>query len=319
VWEWEYLPDDPDIARDGVGNVSPDHVRTVIAATGRYEQMYRQVGGVATGGRVLSFLNNHATRLLHGTYSDTVGRRLLRAVGGLVAVAGICAYDSDRPRTAQTYYHQALRFAKAAGDRPFGAYVTALLVTQALHSSDHHAAVAFATVGLRAAGPLISPALACDLYAQRAKAYAALGEATNARADIRRAEQLSRRIRLADEPPETGYIQPGLLETQIATALLSLGDLQPAMTFAETAATMATHPRGHANRLVTVTMISLIRRDLDRAATAASAMLDIAHGMESSRLRQRFQTIGELMSPDRTSTVLRGVTERIDIELAIPP
>jgi len=193
-----------------------------------------------------------------------------------------------------------------------------LLVTQALQGSDHRSAVAFATVGLRVAGTSISPALSTELRLQRAKAYAALGEATDARRDIRRAERAHDRIRVDEEPPETSYVQPGLLETQIGAALLSLRDLTVAMTFAEAAASTTTHPRGNVNRLVTVTMISMARGDLDRAAIAASTMLDTARGMESGRLSQRFRTIRALMARHRSSNALREVSERLDLELAIP-
>ncbi len=49
-----------------------------------------------------------------------------------MAVAGICAYDTDAHGLAQRYFHQALRLAKASGDRGLGAYVIALLVNQSL-------------------------------------------------------------------------------------------------------------------------------------------------------------------------------------------
>jgi hypothetical protein len=318
VWEWENLPEDQAVARGGTRTIGSAEVSALVAARGRYEQMYRQVGGVATGSRVLSFLNNHTAPMLRASYSEPVGRQLLRSTGGLVAIAGICAYDSDRQRTAQTFFHQALRFAKAADDRPFGAYIMALLVSQALHTRDDRAAVAYATVGLRAAGPHISPALASDLYAQRAKAHARLHDAGNARRDITQAERAAGRIRASEEPPETGYIQPGLLETQVGTALLHLGDLEPAMTYAEAAAATATHPRGQVNRLITVTLIALARRDLDRAGNAATHMVSLAHGMESSRLRQHFRAIRTLMAPHRSSTTVRDVIDGIDTELAIP-
>ena len=61
-----------------------------------------------------------------------------------VAIAGICAYDSNAQGLAQRYFHQALRLAKASGDRGLGAYVIALLVNQSLFMRDYRQAVAFA-------------------------------------------------------------------------------------------------------------------------------------------------------------------------------
>ncbi|SFX47845.1 hypothetical protein SAMN02787144_1003267 [Streptomyces atratus] len=96
-----------------------------------------------------------------------------------MAVAGICAYDSDAHGLAQRYFHQALRLAKSSGDKGFGGYVVALLVNQSLHLADYRQSVAFAQAALRGAGDHISPALAADLYAMQAKAYACLGDAAH--------------------------------------------------------------------------------------------------------------------------------------------
>lgn len=198
------------------------------AARAHYEQMYRKAGGMATRARIVGFLNTEAAPLLRGSYTDATGRQLHRATGGLVAVAGICAYDSDAHGLAQRYFHQALRLAKASGDRGLGAYVIALLVNQSLHMREFRQAVAFAEAALRAAGHRITPALASDLYAMQAKAYAHLGDAAGALSRIRRAEESAERIHRGHEPDETGYVQPGLVNVQVAEALLSLGKLAAA-------------------------------------------------------------------------------------------
>lgn len=163
MWEWENPPDDADVSRNGPLRVSFDDVAVLRTARAHYEHMYRRAGGIATRGRILAFLNGEAALLLRGPYSDITGRELHRAVGGLVAIAGICSYDSDQQGLAQRYFHQALRLAKASGDRGFGGYVMALLVNQAVYMRDYRQAVAFAEAGTRAAGAHISPALATDL------------------------------------------------------------------------------------------------------------------------------------------------------------
>ena len=56
---------------------------------------------------------------------------------------------------------------------------------------------------LRTAGKHITPALASDLYAMQAKAYAHLGDGTSALSCIRRAETAAERIRRGHEPDES--------------------------------------------------------------------------------------------------------------------
>jgi hypothetical protein len=133
VFEWENPPDDHNISRCQGGRVvTAAHVVMIGEARSRYEQMYRRVGGIPVRPRVLAFLDSQIAPLLRNSYDDATGRRLMRAVGGLVAIAGICMYDTDRQAAAQKYFFDALRLAKASGDRGFGGYIVALLANQAM-------------------------------------------------------------------------------------------------------------------------------------------------------------------------------------------
>ncbi|MFP1628309.1 transcriptional regulator [Streptomyces sp. 5K101] len=293
VWEWENPPEDADVSRAGRTHVSVADIEMLKAARAHYELMYRKAGGIATRSRVVGFLNAETAPLLRGSYSDTLGRQLHRATGGLVAVAGICAYDSDAHGLAQRYFHQALRLAKASGDRGLGAYVIALLVNQSLFMGEYRQAVAFAEAALRAAGRQITPALAADLYAMQAKAYAHLGDAASALRCIRRAESEAERIRPGHEPDETGYVQPGLVNVQVAEALFSLGDLAAAREHAAAAVDTPAHDRGRVHRLAMLSQIELRQGEADRAARTAARMVERAKGMESQRLRDRLRAVRE--------------------------
>lgn len=317
VWEWENPPEDADVSRCGTTRVSLADIEMLRAARAHYEQMYRKAGGVATRARIVGFLNSETAPLLRGSYTDATGRQLHRATGGLVAVAGICAYDSDAHGLAQRYFHQALRLAKASGDRAFGAYIIALLVNQSLFLCQYRQAVAFAESALRAAGPHLTPALAADLFAMQAKAYARLGDGVSALSCIRRAEIAAERIRLGQEPAETGYVQPGLVEVQVAEALLSLGDLEGAHEHAAAAVGRPTHDRGQVHRLAMLTHIELRQGEADRAVVIAMEMTERARGMESQRLRDRLRAVRDDLVASRC-TATTEVAELIDGALRVP-
>jgi hypothetical protein len=317
VWEWENPPEDADVSRNGQTRVRMADIQMLRAARAHYEQMYRKAGGVATRYRVVGFLNAETAPLLRGSYTDALGRQLHRATGGLVAIAGICAYDSDAHGLAQRYFHQALRLAKASGDRGLGAYVIALLVNQSLFMREHRQAVAFAEAALRAAGRQITPALAADLYAMQAKAYAHLGDGTNALSCIRRAEAAADRIRPGHEPDETGYVQPGLVNVQVAEALLSLGDLSAAHEHATAAVDTPAHDRGRVHRLAILSHVQLRQGETDRAVATAVEMALQARGMESQRLRDRLREVREhLVSSGCSGT--GEAAELIDGALRVP-
>ncbi|MFJ6938299.1 transcriptional regulator [Streptomyces sp. NPDC101132] len=317
VWEWENPPEDADVSRAGPTPVGPEHIEMLRAARAHYELMYRRAGGMATRARIVPFLGSETAPLLRGSYPDSLGRQLHRATGSLVAVAGICAYDSDAHGLAQRYFHQALRLAKASGDRGLGAYVIALIVNQSLYLREYRQAVAFAEAALRAAGSRISPALAADLYAMQAKAYAHLGDAPGALACIRRAEDAAGRILRGSEPAETGYVQPGLVNVQVAEALLSLGDLPAAYEQAAAAVDTPAHDRGRVHRLAMLCEVQLRQGEPDRAAEAAREMAEKARGMESRRLRERLAAVrAQLLSSG--SVRAQETAELIDGALRVP-
>ena len=164
----------------------------------------------------------------------------------------------------------------------------------------------------------MSPALATDIHAMQAKAFARVHDLTKTHASMRQTEAAAGRIRRVNEPPETDYVQPGLVETQFAEALFSLGDLTAARRFADDAVAASTHPRGRVNRLATVTKIAIRAGELDRAVESASAMLDQATGMESRRLFERFRQLRTNMWTHRDAAGLGEVVARIDDVLTIP-
>ncbi|MGI5145539.1 hypothetical protein ACQEVC_03925 [Plantactinospora sp. CA-294935] len=317
VWEWENPPEDRDVSRPAGLRVDAGDVAMLRTARTHYESMYRQAGGIATRPRVVRFLMEHTAPLLRGSYSDRTGRSLFRAAGGLVAVAGICGYDSDAQGLAQRYFHQALRLAKASGDRRFGGYVVALLVNQAVSLKDYRQAIAFAEAGLRTAGPHISPALKTDLYAMQAKAFAGMKAVSDAHRCMMLAEQTAAQIRREDEPPETEYMQPGLVEAQLAEALTSLGELASARAYAEEAVRRHTHARGRVHRMATLTMVELNRGEVERAAVSAVQMVDLASGMESRRLRDRFDQLRRRLTQQGGAVTAEAVA-RLDEALSVP-
>ncbi|NLU72003.1 transcriptional regulator [Streptomyces sp. HNM0575] len=317
VWEWENPPDDLDVSHKGKREVSGVDVALLHAARGHYEHLYRNAGGVATRPRVVGFLTGEVAPLLRGEYGDGTGRELFHAAGALAAVSGICAYDADEQGLAQRYFHQALRLGKASGDRLFGGYVVSLIVNQALFLGDNRRAIACAEAVLRTRAPRYTPALATDLYAMQAKAYARIGDRRGAHDCMRSAESSSARIRPEEEPEETGYVQPGLVQVRLAEALLVLGELEPARRYAEEAARAPAHVRGRVNRLATLTGVELRTGSPESAAETAVRMADQAQGIESQLLRQRMRQVRERLLRHPGAPVAEAA-ELIEETLRVP-
>lgn len=320
VFEWENPPGDLDVARRAGSRVSTEQVRALQVARTRYERMYREVGGVPVRPRVVAFLAEHATPVIKGAYDDATGRELYRAAGGLAALAGICSYDADLQGLAQRYFFHALRMAKASGDRGFGGYVIALLANQALYRGMNRQVIQYAETALRGARGDLSPALVTDLSALQAKAYARTGDRDSCHASMARAEEMASRIRPAEEPPETSYVQAGLVETQHADALRVLGDLSAAQGYAQQAVDSAgcSHTRGRVHRLATLATILAEQGDTEAAASIAGQMLDQAAGMESYRIQERILKVREAISATPGGRAARALAERIADTTRVP-
>jgi tetratricopeptide (TPR) repeat protein len=320
VFEWENPPDDLDVGHSGSSKVGPPHLSVLLAARARYEQMYRGAGGIPVRPRLVAFLDSQAAPMIKGSYDDVTGRQLHRAVGGLTALAGVCAYDADRQGTAQRYLFHALRMAKASGDRGFGGYVIALLANQAMYLGLYRQVIQYAETALRGAAGSLTPALVTDLSTLQAKAYARMGDRPGCHASMTRAETMAARIRPAEEPPETGYVQPGLVDVQNAEALRSLGDLTAAHAYAEQAVASSplSHLRGRVHRLATLATILAGQGEAEQASEAAGQMLDLAEGMESRRITDRISAVRTAIVNASDGAAARQLGARVDDMLRIP-
>jgi hypothetical protein len=321
LFEWENPPPDLDVSRLAGRKIGRSDVAEVFAARSHYEQMYRRVGGIPVRSRILTTLTTQVAPMLAAGYDDRTGRRLFRAVGGLVAFAGICAYDAERSTQAlaQRYFFHALRMTKASGDKAFGGYVVALLTNQAIHLGEFRLAIQYAETALRAAQGHLSPALRTDLHAMQAKAYARIGDAAACIEQLRLAEATTARVVEANEPAETGYIRPGNTKIKQAEALLGLGDTAAATSCAREAVESGDtiNLRARVYGLATLSMTLAARNQVEESATHAHRTLDEATGMESWRIRDRLTTMTEALRPFDQTPVAREFLERADAALSV--
>jgi hypothetical protein len=322
LFEWENPPLDIDVSRHNGQLIGQSDVAQVLAARAHYEQMYRRVGGVPVRPRLVNQLAVQITPMLDGRYDDATGRLLFRAVGGLVALAGICAYDAERQTQAlaQRYFFHALRMAKASGDKAFGGYVVALLTNQAIHLGDFRLAIQYAETALRAGQGFLSPALRTDLHAMQAKSYARIGDRASCHDQMRLAEVAAAQVIVENEPPETGYVQPENTKIKHAEALMRLGDTSAAKSYAREAvnskALFSTRARVYG--MATLSMTLAARAEVEEGVAHAELALHEAAGMESWRIRERLAAMVSALAPYRDTHAAQDLMCRADSALSLP-
>jgi hypothetical protein len=77
------------------------------------------------------------------------------------------------------------------------------------------------------------------------------------------------------------------------------------------------HARGRIHRIATLTTVDLDQGEVEQAATAAMRMLDLAVGMESHRLRDRFEKLRNRLVRTGNASATEAAA-RIDQMLSLP-
>jgi hypothetical protein len=128
-----------------------------------------------------------------------------------------------------------------------------------------------------------------------------------------RAEAAVTRIRPDREPPETSYVQAGLVETQHADALRTLGDLAAARAYAQQSVDAAAHSHasGRVHRLATLATVLAGQGHAEHAAGTAMEMLDHATGMESRRIHERIIAVRNAIGDVSDGRASAELAERI--------
>jgi hypothetical protein len=234
-----------------------------------------------------------------------------RALASLVALAGVCAYDSEDWISANSHFAQALAIAEMFSDYSFHAYVLALMVNQALALEDYQTAEHLAGTALRSSAKVLATPLTIDLQVMRAKALASMGDASAALTMVRNLETSMSKLPAGNEIAEASYAQEGHLQAQLAEALASLGDLSAARHYGEQSLRSHGHARGKVNRLASMVALEVAGGELERASMLACEMVDNAQGMESRRLAGRFVKLRPSLA-SKSTTVSRDAIDRID-------
>lgn len=118
--------------------------------------------------------------LLHGDYTERVGREVMAAAARLCDLCAFMSFDSAEHGLAQRYFVQALRLAHASGNRALGAHILGDMSKQAQHLGNADQALELATAGYDAGLRAGSPATASRCAILQGRAHAVRGDAAAA-------------------------------------------------------------------------------------------------------------------------------------------
>ncbi len=177
-------------AANGLRQVGRADIDAIRDLTLSYREMDNRLGGGKLRAVIVSYLDDHVSRLLTGgRYREETGRQLAAACGELSQLAGWVAYDSDEHGVAQRYLTQALAYARHADDPALAAEILAAQAHQALYLSRPGEATDLARAAQAAALRDGSATLLTECLVMEAHGHAARNDAHACGAALARAER----------------------------------------------------------------------------------------------------------------------------------
>ncbi|WP_055697654.1 hypothetical protein [Streptomyces silaceus] len=249
-------------------------------------------------------------------YDAGVGVRLHGAIAELGQLAGWLAADVGLEADSRRHFLEALRAARSAGDRELGAYIVSCMSYRALWSGQGHDAlrlIRMARKGTAGAPAGIRQAL---LATREARAHAAVGDQTSCQHHLEQAAELSQGGG-DDGMPWAYWLTPAVMVADAGRAWLELGRPDRAEWHLQCGLEMlgGTQPRNRLLHSASLADARLARDELDGAAEAVMAALDLAENLTSLRARVRLSGLRRRLLLHQDSASARQILERMEYVL----
>jgi len=238
----------------------------------------------------------------------------LSEVGALLRLGAWTAYDIGAHWLAQAYFTQALRLAKAAGNRTLGGRIFAGMSHQANFLGNYQRAVELARAaheGFRGRGTPTAMAVA---WAMEARAQASLHRGRECAHAIGQAEHWFARRDPASEPAWLRYFDAAELHAEIAHCYRDLGQPAKACRHAELSIESSEdlYVRSLSFCRIVLATGHLLNGDLDQATAIAAGVVDTAADqLRSSRVLAYLSEFRERLIPYQDAKPARQFTDYI--------
>ncbi|GAB3173904.1 hypothetical protein GCM10027059_45540 [Myceligenerans halotolerans] len=297
-WRWLLDPADDDTSHRGERRVTPEDIDALRSRQEQFLQFDRRHGGGTLRGPLAGWLHRDVEPMLHGAYSDRVGRQLFAATAELTGQLAFMSYDAGDHGLAQRHFIQALRLAKAGDHAAFGAHVLANMSTQAVYLRQPGEAVRLARAAVD--GGRGSGVVMARLHTAAAAAHAAAGDARRCADALGRAEvAIDRSTETGDEPGWAQYFTRAHLAGTAIRSLRDLGRTKEALEYADQALDLREgniRTRALHTALIGSVHATGSSADPGRASQLGHDALDLAGRLRSGRVADRIAGLERRLS-----------------------
>ncbi|MFG3715518.1 hypothetical protein [Micromonospora sp. NPDC047730] len=298
---WRYDLPDRAVACSGRQLVTSADIQSLYALADHFTDLDRRHGGGSPRTRALmvDLLVRQVVPMLRGSYTDAVGRDLMRATATLAGQLAFMSYDAGDHGTAQHHLTIALRLAKAADDRLYGAHLLANLATQAVYLGHAHDAVRLAEAAIDGAGRAPA-AVRSRLYTTAASAYGKSGERRACQNALAMAERAIDRTDPDGGPRWVSYFSPAHLAGAAVKCLSDLGLYRQALKHAPDALTVANQNiRTRALHTALIATTHARAGDIEAAYDRGRELTHHATTVHSARVTHRVRELATALRPHR--------------------
>jgi tetratricopeptide (TPR) repeat protein len=283
-----------------VGRADIDAIREL---TRSYREMDNRLGGGKLRTSVVSYLDDHVSRLLTaGSYREETGRQL----------AGWVAYDSGEHGLAQRYLTQALAYARHSNDHALAAEILAAQAHQALYLARPDEAVDLARAAQAAAVRHGSATLLTECLVMEAHGHAARNDASACGTALARAEQTFDRAAREDDPAWLSYFDEAYLAARMAQCFRDLGEAGHAARYARRSLDMdSRYVRGRAFNLSLLATAYAAQDEPIQASAVGRQALDLTVRLTSARSVRYVRDLVRTIRPRADVPAVRDFTAEV--------
>jgi hypothetical protein len=310
---WLTSPSADAPAGSGLRRVGQADIDAIRDLTRSYREMDNRLGGGKLRGVIVSYLDDHVSRLLTtGSYTEGTGRQLAAACGELSQLAGWVAYDSDEHGVAQRYLTQALAYARHADDLALAAEILAAQAHQALYLFRPDEAVDLARAAQAAASRHGSATLLTECQVMEAHGHAARNDACACGMALARAERTFDRAARDDDPVWLAYFDEAYLAARMAQCFRDLGEAGHAARYARRSLDMdGRYVRGRAFNLSLLATAHAARGEPEQACAIGRQALDLTVRLTSARSVRYLRDLIRLLRPRTDTPAVREFTAEV--------
>jgi transcriptional regulator with XRE-family HTH domain len=289
-------PDDRTARGARIGKADVGRFRATVDL---FEQLDNRFGGGHARQSLVQYLSTDADRLLHGQYTDDVGRELFSATAEATLLTAWMTYDSTPGSSlAQRYFVQAVALAQAGDDRLLGASVLDAMSHQATYTGRFDEAANLARAAMTGSRGVATATLTAHFHAMEARALARLGDAKGCDRALADAVREFEQRRPEDDPEWIRYFDESELFAEIGHCFRDLGrPVDAAM---------------HASRsLVALDETTFMRSDFFVMMVLADSYLDAGELEKACSVVLDALTAGEQIRSARCVGYLREFRQRL--------